>query len=122
MSSKYSLFIGRWQAPEALHDGHKALIGLVLAEGKKVCIAIRDTPVDASNPLSAAHRKRLIRLAYPDYRRVKIIVIPDIEAVCYGRDVGYEIRRIELGPATEAISATKLRQAQGVDYENGVLG
>src|SRR3989344_3626857 len=37
-----SLFIGRWQP---FHDGHKKLIDVVLKEGGKVLIAVRDTPV-----------------------------------------------------------------------------
>ena len=37
---KYSLFIGRWQP---WHDGHKWLIDQRLKEGKKVCIAVRES-------------------------------------------------------------------------------
>jgi ABC-type dipeptide/oligopeptide/nickel transport system ATPase component len=36
-------------------------------------------------------------------------VIPEIDEVCYGRDVGYGIRRIELGDDVHAISGTKKR-------------
>ena len=41
---------------------------------------------------------------------VRIIVIPDIDEVCYGRDVGYDIRKLELTDAIHEISATKERQ------------
>ena len=107
---KYSLFIGRWQAPQALHDGHKKLIQKVLDEGKNVCIAIRDTDLDEQNPLTVAQRKAFIRKAYPESGRVKIWVIPDIEEIVYGRDVGWGIREIRLDQETEAISGTKLRE------------
>lgn len=116
---KYSLFIGRWQAPSALHAGHKALIDTVLAEGKRVCIAVRDTPIDSSNPLSVVERVALIRQYYPDQSRVLIIVIPDIEAVCFGRDVGYDIRRIHLSQEVESISATELREEERVFLVSG---
>ena len=41
---------------------------------------------------------------------VKIIVIPDIDEICYGRDVGYGIRKIDLDQQTESISGTKTRK------------
>lgn len=103
---KYSLFIGRWQP---FHDGHKKLIDKVLAEGKNVLIACRDTEMDEQNPYTFADRFKMIRKAYPDINRVMIISIPDIEEVCYGRGVGWGIREIKLDEKTETISATKIR-------------
>ncbi len=38
-----------------------------------------------------------------------MIPMPNIEAVCYGRTVGYKIDHIVLDDATHDISATKLR-------------
>lgn len=102
-----SLFIGRWQP---FHDGHRALIESVLKRKKPVVIAIRDTKLSDSNPYSVnARRARIRRVlgAYGDL--VRIITVPDIDEVCYGRDVGYAIRRIVLDPSTEAISGTKIR-------------
>jgi hypothetical protein len=43
--------------------------------------------------------------------KVKIIPIPDVEDVCYGRGVGWGIREIRLDAQTEEISATKIREA-----------
>ena len=103
---KYSLTIGRFQP---FHDGHKALINTVLAEGKNVCIAMRDTPISDTDPYTLKQREKMIRQAFPDKERVKIIAIPDIEDVIYGRDVGWGIREIRLDPAIESISATKIR-------------
>jgi len=107
----YSLFIGRWQP---FHDGHKAMIDLVINEGKSVCIALRDTRKDASNPFSVEERIEMIRKVYPDEDTVKIIVIPDISEVCYGRKVGYGIREIRLGEELETISGTKIREKMGL--------
>lgn len=104
----YSLFIGRYQP---FHSGHKKLIQVVLDEGKNVCIAIRDTEKSKNNPYSIKERKEMIRKAYSDSdrKRVKIIEIPDIKEVCYGRKVGWGIRKIKLDVETEKISASKIR-------------
>ena len=42
-------------------------------------------------------------------KRVKIIIIPDVDEVCYGRKVGWGIRQIRLSKEIENISATKIR-------------
>lgn len=101
----YSLFIGRWQP---FHDGHKKLIQTVLDEGKNVCVAIRDTDISESNPYTTEERRAMIEEAFP---QVKIIVIPDIEEVVYGRKVGWGIRELHLDEKTEAISGTKIRES-----------
>lgn len=101
---KYSLFIGRFQP---LHGGHKKLIQTVLDEGKKPLIALRDTKPGANDPYTIEQRKKMFEDAFGD--KVKVISIPDIEEVCYGRKVGYGIREIRLDDQTEQISATKVR-------------
>jgi len=40
---------------------------------------------------------------------LKIIVIPDIEGVYYGRDVGYKIEQLTVPEEVASISATKIR-------------
>jgi adenylylsulfate kinase len=101
---KYSLFIGRWQP---FHEGHQKLIQKVLDEGKNVCVAIRDTEISDENPFTAQEREQMILKAFPV---VKVIVIPDIEEVVFGRKVGWGIREIKLDEATEKISATIIRK------------
>ena len=102
----YSLFLGRWQP---FHKSHKVLIDTVLNEGKNVLIACRDTEINESNPYSYTERVKMIRKVYPNEKRVKIIKIPDIEDICYGRKVGWGIRKIKLSKKLENISATKIR-------------
>lgn len=102
----YSLFIGRWQP---FHEGHRKLIQTVLDEGKLVCVAVRDTEISESNPYSAEERVKMISETFP---QVKVIVIPDIEEVVYGRKVGWGIRELHLDADTEAISATKIREGE----------
>jgi nicotinamide mononucleotide adenylyltransferase len=108
--SQYALFIGRWQP---LHKGHKALFDRALKNGKKVCIAIRDIEPDEKNPYSAEIVKQNISLIYDQQiidGSVRVIVIPDICSVEFGRGVGYDI--IEHIPPLEIgnISATKIRE------------
>ena len=102
-----SLFIGRF-AP--FHEGHKALIESVLRTGKPVVIAIRDTEPSLNDPYSTSERWTRIQDELHDWGAlVRIIVIPDIDEVCYGRDVGYAVRRIELTDELHEVSATKKR-------------
>ena len=104
---KKSLFIGRWQP---FHDGHKALIDRVLSEGKEVLIAIRDTEISEDNPYTVEERRSMIEAVYGN--AVEVIVIPDIDEVCYGRKVGYRIREIRLSEEIEKISGTEIRRQQ----------
>jgi len=107
---KYSLFIGRWQP---WHDGHRWLIDQQLNKNKNVCIAIRDMAPDDNNPYSPKEVKENIEDALADLvesNRVKVIIIPDIESVNYGRGVGYDI--VEHIPPQQVgkISATEIRK------------
>lgn len=109
-----SLFIGRW-AP--FHEGHQALIESVLRTGKPVVVAIRDTPPSQDNPYSTSERWARIQDALQQWGKlVRIVVIPDIDEVCYGRDVGYGIRRIELSAELETVSGTKKRISSRVSH------
>lgn len=101
----YSLVIGRFQP---LHDGHKALVQTLLDEGKNVCVALRDTEISDSDPYTTDERIKMWKDAFSD--KVKVIVIPDIEEVVYGRGVGWGIREIKLSDEIESISATKIRK------------
>ena len=114
-SKKYSLFIGRWQP---WHPGHRWLIDQRLNEGKNVCVAIRDVEVDVNQPWEATDIKLNVEIELQDLieqGKVKVITIPDIESVNYGRGVGYEI--IEHVPPTdiEQISATRIREQMRKD-------
>jgi nicotinamide mononucleotide adenylyltransferase len=107
---QYSMFIGRWQP---WHEGHRWLIDQRLNDGKNVLICIRDIQPDEKNPFGASEvesniKKELWQLVGQE--RVKVIIIPDIESVNFGRGVGYDI--IEHVPPQEVgdISATKIRE------------
>lgn len=104
---KYNLFIGRYQSP---HIGHQEIFSRYLDKGLPVLIAIRDTPIDDSNPLSASQVKALWEKVYEGNELVKVIIIPDIESVNYGRGVGYEVKQIEVSNSISNISATEIRK------------
>jgi len=110
-SSRYSLFVGRYQP---FHDGHKWLIEQRLKSGKKICIAIMDIHdlEPEKNPYSAEEVKQNIDNQLKtliDQGVIKTIIIPPIESINYGRTVGYDI--IEHIPPDNVynISATKIR-------------
>jgi len=109
-SQKYALYIGRWQP---WHDGHQWLIDQQLNKGNNVCIAIRDVEVDEKNPWTAeeifdALQKRFVNEI--KHGVIRVVIIPDIDSINIGRDVGYDI--IEHVPSDEIanISATKIRE------------
>lgn len=103
----YNLFIGRYQSP---HKGHMHIFDSFLKEEKPVLIAIRDIEPDAANPLTAAEVKTLWEQVYADNPLVKVIIIPDIASVNYGRGVGYAINEINVPETVAAISATEIRR------------
>ena len=107
---KYSMFIGRWQP---WHDGHRWLIDQRLNLGFNVCIAIRETKLDDSNPFSSEEVKENIERELSDLvkdKKVRVVIIPDIESVNYGRSVGYDVIEHEPPSDIKSISASKIRE------------
>jgi adenylylsulfate kinase-like enzyme len=103
---KAVLLPGRWQP---LHVGHEWLIQRELNQGKRVVVGIRDTPVSESDPYSTDVRKRMIEYRY-EGEEVEVWVMPDIEAISYGRQVGYEVREADdIPPEVFEVSATGVR-------------
>lgn len=104
---QHAMFVGRWQP---LHTGHQSLFQRAMDAGKNVLICIRDIQPDEKNPFSAEQVLENITAFYKDEPRVKVMIIPDICSIEFGRGVGYDI--IEHIPPTEIadISATKIRE------------
>ena len=108
--TQWSLFIGRWQP---LHLGHKELFRQVINEGGKVLVAIREGEINEKNPFTPFQVMSNIfdeMQTEVEAGKLKVIIIPDICSVEFGRGVGYDI--IEHIPPTEIndISATKIRE------------
>lgn len=106
VDERCAFFIGRFQP---LHAGHRALIQVALDEGKRVVVALMDTARDAGNPYSLEDRRAMFAEVFGD--AVELISIPPVGEVCYGRNVGYRLRRIHLAPEIEAINATAIRES-----------
>ena len=111
---QYAMFVGRWQP---LHKGHQELFKQAMDEGKNVLICIRDVQPDEKNPFTAEQVRENITNFYSQEQtegKVKVIVIPDICSIEFGRGVGYDI--IERVPPQEIgeISATKIRKEMGL--------
>lgn len=107
------IMIGRYQP---FHGGHKALFEEVLAREGFVNIMVRDTPKDNKNPLQFAEVQARIRAALEEYEGLFTIThVPNITGVYYGRDVGYAVEQIELPAEIQAISATEVRRAEGIE-------
>jgi cytidyltransferase-like protein len=107
---QYAMFVGRWQP---LHLAHQLLFMQAFGEGKNVLICIRDIKPDEKNPFTAEQVKENIQEHYKqliETGKVKVMIIPDICSIEFGRGVGYDV--IEHIPPTKVgeISATKIRE------------
>lgn len=111
VEQKATLFIGRFSP---FHKGHKYIFDSVLNNGGRVVVALRNTRLDENNPYTVEQRKEIIETVYARNPKVKVIIIPDIDKVCVGRGVGYEIMAVPEN--VRLISATKIRKHGA--YEN----
>jgi hypothetical protein len=89
------------------------LVNQCIEDGKNVLICIRDIKPDEKNPFTPQEVEMKIKRDLWQLlgdERVKVIIIPDIESINFGRGVGYDI--IEHIPPDDIreISATKIRQ------------
>jgi|TARA_R100000988_G_C3954692_1_gene142943 nicotinamide mononucleotide adenylyltransferase len=110
--NRYSFYIGRFQP---FHDGHEWCVRQMLGEGKRVCIAIMDIHDDEpeNNPFPTESVRKSIILRFFDEVNVgdiEVIVIPPIESVNYGRDVGYDLNELIPPDDIKEISATRIRE------------
>ncbi len=105
------VMIGRYQP---FHDGHFALAQEILKKHPIVRIWCRQVPFDKKNPYNYMEvSSRIIEKMEPYSGRFIVEQIPNIGGVYYGRDVGYNVEKIELPPEIQAISATAIRAREG---------
>ena len=106
---KYAIFIGRYQP---YHYGHINLIQQKLNEGIPALIMVRDIEPDEKNPFTTEETVYMIEKYHEAKGHdVKVMIIPDIESVNYGRGVGYEINEFTPPDNIGFISATKIRES-----------
>ncbi len=109
--------LGRWQP---FHDGHYTLFCEIIKKTGQVCIQVRDVQGVEDNPFDFEYVKSKIteRLELKFKNRFKIVLVPNITNICYGRGVGYKIEEIVLSEEIQKVSATKIRKAM---REKGIL-
>ncbi len=101
--------LGRWQP---FHDGHYALFEKIVKKTGQVSIQVRDVQGVGDNPFDFdSIKKNIEERLNPKYKnRFKVILVPNVTNICYGRGVGYKIEEIVLSEEIQAISATKIRK------------
>lgn len=106
--------LGRWQP---WHDGHQALFEEAIEKTGQVQIMVRDVQgTDDKNPFDFYDvEERVSKRLRPVFGgRFRIIKVPNITNIVYGRDVGYKIEEIDLPDHIKEISATKIRKQMGI--------
>ena len=105
--------LGRWQP---WHAGHQALFERLLEKTGQVCIMIRDTSGTEGNPFDAEHVQGLIHNALSEKYdgRYRVIIVPNIVHIGYGRGVGYTIEQEVFTDEIHSISATQIRKDMGL--------
>ena len=100
--------LGRWQP---FHEGHFVLFKEIVKITGQVCIQIRDVQGVDDNPFDFETVKRNIENKLnPKFEgRFKIMLVPNITNISYGRGVGYKIEEVDLPEEIQKISATKMR-------------
>ena len=120
-------FIGRWNP---FHNGHAWMIKevwskhnydekrdvyghmvrrLKSSQSPPILIMVRDTSYDE---IPTDVRIRIIQNWLKDENLPgQVIKIPDIVGVYWGRDVGYEVKEVEVPEDIKGISATQIRSA-----------
>ena len=100
--------LGRWQP---WHAGHQKLFEEILKKTGQVNIMVRDVKGVDDNPFDfETVKKNIEERLIPEFEgQFKIMLVPNITNICYGRGVGYKIEEIVLDEETQKISATKIR-------------
>jgi len=113
---KYAIFVGRFQP---YHYGHIGLIKRKLDDGIPALILIRDIEPDEKNPFTTQETAMMITKYHSSKGDdVKVMIIPDIESVNFGRGVGYEVNEFDPPKNIGWISATNIRDSIKKDSED----
>tara|TARA_B000000460_G_C21528068_1_gene399315 strand:+ start:922 stop:1743 length:822 start_codon:yes stop_codon:yes gene_type:complete len=101
--------LGRWQP---FHDGHYALFEEIIKKTGQVYLMVRDVQGVGDNPFDFEFIKsKIIERLEPKYKnRFKVVLVPNITNISYGRNVGYKIEEIVLSEEIQKVSATKIRK------------
>ena len=105
--------LGRWQP---WHGGHQKLFEETLKRAEQVLIMVRDVQGVGDNPFNfETVKKNIEEKLNPKFEgKYKIILVPNITNICYGRGVGYEIIEHKPPQDIKEISATKIRESENL--------
>jgi len=100
--------IGRWQP---CYDLYYNLFKEIVKKTGQVLIIVRDVQGVDDNPFDfETVRKNIEDRLNPEFEgQFKVVLVPNITNICYGRGVGYQIEEIVLPDEIQSISATKIR-------------
>ena len=100
--------LGRWRR---FDEGQYSLFKEMIEKTGQVCIQIRDVQGVDDNPFNfETVKKNIEERLNPEFQgRFKIMLVPNVTNICYGRGVGYKIEEIVLPEDIQKISATKIR-------------
>lgn len=103
------LMLGRYQP---WHAGHRALYDEGKTRAKQIVVGVRNSSnMTEKDPLSFRDVKKRI---LEDLPSAIVMKMPNFKHIVYGRDVGYQIEKIDLSPEIEEISATQIRKELGL--------
>ena len=99
--------LGRFQP---WHEGHQKLFESILKKTGQVYIMVKNVHGLDDNPFNFKKVKSNIDSALKNFKNhYKVVLVPNISTICYGRTVGYKIEKITLSKKIQNISATKIR-------------
>ncbi len=107
LDTPHMAFIGRWSP---FHKGHTSIIYKKLQSNPTlpILILIRNTSTDQYPPIIRA--KYIKAWMTSESIRGTIMIIPNIEGVYWGRDVGYNTQLVDTDVYTKQISGTEIRK------------
>jgi adenylylsulfate kinase len=110
-SAPTTLQLGRYQP---WHEGHQALKNEAHKRTNQVLVGVRNTyGTSEKDPMTYKEVEYYIEKNNFN-KNTKIMRLPNITNIVYGRDVGYKIEEVKLDANTEAISATQKRKEMGI--------
>lgn len=100
--------LGRFQP---FHLGHKNIFFEILKKKGQVYVMVKDVYNIGDNPFKFKDiKKKFLQELKPFKSRFKILSVPNISNIYYGRTVGYEFTKINLEKKLTTISGTKIRK------------
>ena len=106
-----TLMLGRYQP---WHEGHQALKNEAHKRTVQVLVGVRNTEgTSEKDPLPYEDVYKYIKDSN-SFESLFIKKMPNITNIVYGRDVGYQIERIDLPAEIQEISATQKRKEMGL--------